>query len=128
MLNTVCTVLMTLPIAGFDEPAEPSFANHVVPVLTRIGCNSGACHGALAGKGGFKLSLRGYDPDADHFVMTRQALGRRVDRLEPASSLILLKPPMTRPHGGGKRIEVGSPDYQLLADWIAFGAPGPRPD
>lgn len=118
---------MLLPIAGFDEPAEPSFANHVMPVLTRLGCNSGACHGALAGKGGFKLSLRGYDPVSDHFVMTRQVLGRRVNTQEPAKSLILLKPTMAVAHGGGLKLEVSSPEYNVLANWIAFGAPGPSP-
>jgi hypothetical protein len=96
--------------------------------MTKVGCNSGACHGALAGKGGLKLSLRGYDPDADHFVLTRQSLGRRVDLLEPAKSLVLLKPTATLSHGGGQRIEVGSFDYRVLADWLAAGAPGPRSD
>lgn len=110
------------------EPPMPSFRNHVIPLLTKVGCNSGACHGALAGKGGLKLSLRGYDPAADHFVLTRQALGRRVDPLEPDRSLALLKPTMAVPHGGGQKLEVGSSDYQLLADWIASGAPGPRDD
>jgi hypothetical protein len=110
------------------EPFEPSFRNHVIPLMTRIGCNSGACHGALAGKGGFKLSLRGYDPTTDHFVMTRQALGRRIDKTEPAKSLLLRKPTMAVSHGGGLKIEVGSADYQLLADWIAAGAPEPKPD
>src|SRR5262249_7134691 len=108
------------------EPSEPSFRNHVIPMLTKVGCNSGACHGALAGKGGFKLSLRGYDPDTDHFVLTRQSLGRRVDPVEPAHSLLLMKPTMTVPHGGGQRIEVGSPDFSVLAEWIAAGAPGPQ--
>ena len=98
------------------------------PVLTRAGCNSGACHGALAGKGGLKLSLRGYDPDADHFVLTRQALGRRVDRSEPAQSLCCSSRRWRVPHGGGQKLEVGSPDYRVLADWIAAGAPGPQPD
>jgi hypothetical protein len=106
------------------EPFDWSFANHVVPVLTRLGCNSGACHGALAGKGGFKLSLRGYDPAADHFVMTRQVLGRRVNTQEPARSLILLKPTLALSHGGGLKLEIGSPEFNLLADWIASGAPG----
>jgi hypothetical protein len=114
--------------AKTKEPFEPSFRNHVIPLLTKIGCNSGACHGALAGKGGFKLSLRGYDPTTDHFVMTRQALGRRIDRTEPAKSLVLRKPTMAVSHGGGLKIEVGSSDYQLLADWIAAGAPGPTAD
>ena len=108
------------------EPSAWSFRNHVIPMLTRAGCNSGACHGALAGKGGLKLSLRGYDPDSDHFVLTRQALGRRIDRSEPAHSLALLKPTQVVSHGGGQKLEPGSADYRVLADWIAAGAPGPR--
>ncbi len=110
------------------EPFTWSFRNHVIPMLTRAGCNSGACHGALAGKGGLKLSLRGFDPPSDHFVLTRQALGRRVDRNEPARSLVLLKPTQAVSHGGGQKIEPGSADYRVLADWIAGGAPGPRPN
>jgi hypothetical protein len=108
-----------------QEPFSWSFRNHVIPMLTKIGCNSGACHGALAGKGGFKLSLRGYAPEIDYFVLTRQAGGRRVDRVEPAQSLVLRKPTMTVNHGGGLKIELGSQDFQVLADWIASGAPGP---
>jgi hypothetical protein len=122
------TAKVLVKVEKSNESFEPSFRNHVIPLLTRIGCNSGACHGALAGKGGFKLSLRGYDPTTDHFVMTRQALGRRVDRTEPAKSLLLRKPTMAVAHGGGLKIEVGSPDYQLLADWIAAGAHGPTPE
>jgi hypothetical protein len=110
------------------EPFSWSFRNHVIPVMTKAGCNSGACHGALAGKGGMKLSLRGYDPPADHFVLTRQARGRRVDPVEPARSLMLLKPTLAVSHGGGQRLEVESPDYRVIADWIASGAPGPKPD
>jgi hypothetical protein len=112
-------------VRGTHRVFTPSFRNQVLPLLTRIGCNSGACHGALAGKGGLKLSLRGYDPAADHFVLTRQALGRRIDRSDPARSLFLLKPTRTVPHGGGLKLELGSPDYHLIADWIAAGAPGP---
>jgi hypothetical protein len=110
------------------EAASFSFTNDVIPLLTKVGCNSGACHGALAGKGGLKLSLRGYDPETDHFVLTRQALGRRIDRQEPSKSLFLLKPTTAVPHGGGLRVDVDSDDYRLLADWIASGAPGPRAD
>ncbi len=108
------------------EPSAWSFRNHIVPMMTRAGCNSGACHGALAGKGGLKLSLRGYDPDSDHFALTRQALGRRIDRNEPGRSLVLLKPTQAVAHGGGQKILPDSADYRILADWIASGAPGPR--
>jgi hypothetical protein len=110
------------------RPFTWSFRNHVLPMLTRAGCNSGACHGALAGKGGLKLSLRGYDPISDHFVLTRQARGRRIDRNEPARSLVLLKPTQAVAHGGGQKLAPGSADYHVLADWIAAGAPGPRPN
>lgn len=102
-----------------------SFRNHVIPVLTRLGCNSGACHGAAAGKGGFKLTLRGYDPEADFNVLTRQSLGRRINKLEPAKSLMLLKPTMAIGHGGGERIKVDSLEYKVLSEWIANGSHAP---
>jgi hypothetical protein len=114
-------------VTATKAPITRSFRNHVIPVLTKLGCSSGACHGALAGKGGFKLSLRGYAPEVDHFVLTRQAGGRRINLLEPAQSLMLRKPTMAVSHGGGLRLEVRSPEFQLLADWIAAGAPGPQP-
>ena len=103
-----------------------SFRNHVIPTLTKNGCNSGGCHGALAGKGGLKLSLRGYDPDSDYFVLTRQALARRVDLSAPAGSLLLKKATRVMPHGGGRRFESGSDFHNLFLDWIKAGAPGPR--
>src|SRR5881392_2887810 len=115
------------PDRAKDSPA-PSFRNEVIPLMTKVGCNSGACHGALAGKGGLKLSLRGYDPETDHFVLTRQASARRVDRSEPAKSLFVLKPTRTIPHGGGTRIEKDSWQYRVLLDWIAGGATGVSPN
>lgn len=118
---------VTVIVTGTDDKTPPSFVNDVIPVLTRIGCNSGACHGALAGKGGFKLSLRGYDPEADHFALTRQALGRRVDGMEAAQSLFLKKPTGQMKHGGGRKLDIGSPDYELLVRWVGMGAPGPKP-
>ena len=121
--------------AGEREPDLPpstaapvSFRNHVVPVLTKMGCNSGACHGAAAGKNGFSLTLRGYDPAADYDAITRQAGGRRVNKLEPAKSLLLLKPTEVVPHMGGKRFEPGSPAYDVLARWVASGMPAPSDD
>jgi Protein of unknown function (DUF1553)/Protein of unknown function (DUF1549)/Bacterial Ig-like domain (group 2) len=119
------TATAKVTVTKYDQPAPWSFTNHVVPILTRAGCNSGACHGALAGKGGFKLSLRGYDPDTDHFVMTRQALGRRVDTSEPAASLLIRKATRQMPHGGGSRIEADSDHHKLLLEWVRAGAAGP---
>jgi hypothetical protein len=112
-------------VTKFNEEFTWSFNNHVIPAMTKLGCNSGACHGALAGKGGLKLSLRGYDPLTDHFVLTRQAGGRRVDLAEPERSLFLEKPTATIRHGGGKRIDVPSPAFQILSQWVAAGAPKP---
>ena len=106
--------------------APISFRNQVIPVLTKAGCNSGACHGAAAGKNGFGLTLRGYDPAADYDTITRQAGGRRVNKIEPAKSLILLKPTETVPHMGGTRFKVASPEYTIISGWIASGLPGPR--
>lgn len=103
-----------------------SFGNDVLPVMTKVGCNSGPCHGAAAGKNGFKLTLRGYDPETDYYTLTHQALARRTDEIEPAKSLILLKPTLTIAHGGGKRFAVGSPEFQVISGWIAQGMPAPH--
>jgi len=124
--TTTITLDTTLPDNEITAPPGGwSFRNHVIPVLTKLGCNSGACHGAAAGKNGFKLTLRGYDPDVDFAVLTRQAGGRRVNQVEPARSLMLLKPTMAIGHGGGKRMEVGSLEYRVIAEWIASGLHAP---
>ena len=108
-----------------SAPYPLTFRNHVVPVLTRAGCNSGPCHGALSGKNGFKLTLRGYDPEVDYLTLTRQASARRINRVEPGRSLMLLKPTLAVSHGGGKRFAPRSPEYRVIADWIAAGTPAP---
>jgi uncharacterized protein DUF1549/uncharacterized protein DUF1553/Big-like domain-containing protein len=113
-------------VTGYSTATTWSFRNDVLPVMTKVGCNSGPCHGAAAGKNGFKLTLRGYDPIADYYTLTHQAVGRRTDRLEPARSLILLKPTLAISHGGGRRFDVGSPEYQIISGWIAQGMPAPR--
>lgn len=118
-------LLGCVAVSASAQTPAPSFRNDVMPTLTRLGCNSGACHGALAGKGGFKLSLRGYDPEADHFALTRQAQARRVDSAQPDDSLLLKKATRALPHGGGKRFEKDSDHFALLRSWIAMGAPGP---
>jgi hypothetical protein len=101
------------------EEQTIEFNNHVQSVLARNGCNMGACHGALAGKGGFRLSLRGYDPVTDYFNITRQDRGRRIELAEPAKSLLIAKPSGAIEHKGGLRLPSDSRDYQLLARWIA---------
>src|SRR2546422_819624 len=105
-----------------------TFRNHVQPVLAKMGCSSGACHGAAAGQNGKKLSLRGYDDEGDYLTLTRNALGRRIIPADPGRSLLLLKPTGAVPHKGGKRFEVDSLEYEVLADWIATGTPGPKKD
>ena len=91
----------TVKVSGTTEDFHWEFRRHVLPILAKQGCNSGACHGALAGKGGFKLSLRGYDPLSDHWWITRQARGRRLEPADPARSLLLAKPSGSVPHKGG---------------------------
>jgi hypothetical protein len=115
-------------VVNMEKPFAWNFRNHLQPVLTKTGCNSGACHGAAAGQGGFKLSLRGYDVDGDHRAITRSALGRRVTVAEPAHSLLLIKPTTAVPHKGGERFTTNSLDYRILAEWIANGTPAPQSD
>ena len=105
-----------------------TFRNHVQPVLAKAGCSSGACHGAAAGQGGFRLSLRGYDNEGDWKSITRSALGRRIVLADPARSLLLLKPTGAVPHKGGTKFEVGSLEYKILSEWIASGTPPPKAD
>jgi hypothetical protein len=124
--GTTSESAMSVTVSDYDSVNEWSFRNHVLPILTRQGCNSGACHGALAGKGGFRLSLRGYDPDRDHFNIVHQQQGRRAEPADPSSSLLLTKPTMTVPHKGGLKLDPESSDFRLLAEWIAAGVPGPK--
>jgi len=109
------------------QAAAPSFQNDVVPVLMRYDCSTGGCHGATRGKDGFRLSLFGYDPDADHFRLTREFVNRRVNVALPEDSLLLKKSAGTVPHGGGKKLTPDDPNFGLLRDWIAAGAPKDSP-
>jgi hypothetical protein len=112
-------------VSGQQEPFEWSFRNHVESVLSKSGCNSGACHGAKAGQNGFRLTLFGFDLQADYSYLTRQARGRRVVPSDPGRSLMLTKPTGALPHRGGVRLEVNGPEYKVLSEWIAAGTPGP---
>jgi len=113
-------------VSGMDQPFEWSFRNHIQPVLAKLGCSSGACHGAAAGQNGFKLSLRGYDNEGDYLALTHNAFGRRIVPSDPGRSLMLLKPTGAVPHKGGTRFETNSIEYRILSDWIASGTPGPK--
>ncbi|NQV26457.1 MAG: DUF1553 domain-containing protein [Rhodopirellula sp.] len=115
-------------VIDFENPSSPGFRNHVLAVFAKTGCNSGACHGALAGKGGFRLSLRGYDPATDYQTIVTQARGRRIELADPGRSLILAKPTGALPHKGGLRFETDSREYKVIADWIAGGATPPSSD
>ncbi|HKI20611.1 MAG TPA: hypothetical protein VKA15_22165, partial [Isosphaeraceae bacterium] len=115
-------------VARATQPRAISFRNEVVPALTKLGCNQGACHGSQHGKGGFKLSLLGFEPEADYTAIVKSAAERRVTPFAPVESLILLKPTLAVAHGGGKRMEPDSPVYKLLMLWLEAGTPGPRDD
>ena len=104
-----------------------SFLNEVVPVLMRNDCSTGGCHGASRGKEGFRLSLFGYDPEADHFRLTREFLNRRINLAVPEESLLLLKGSNTLPHSGGKKLLPDDPNYALLLRWIREGADADEP-
>src|SRR5262249_39417074 len=92
--------------------------------LSRAGCNMGACHGYSLGKNGFKLSLRGADPDPDYFSVTKEFASRRVNFQQPESSMILTKPLGDAPHEGGVRFNRGSLSHEILLKWVEQGAPG----
>jgi hypothetical protein len=116
-------------VSGFCAAAAVegvTFERDVMAVLSKAGCNSGACHGNLNGRG-FKLSLRGEDPAADYLSLLRGADQRRVNLLDPPASLILQKPSGQVVHQGGLRFQRDSLEYRLLADWISGGAPAPDP-
>jgi len=98
-----------------------SFFYDTLPVLSKLGCSSGSCHGSPHGKGGFRLSLRAFDPVLDTFTLTREELGRRTNPLNPDTSLLLAKPLMEVAHEGGRRFRKGDRTYRLLRDWIASG-------
>lgn len=103
-------------------PPPLSFNADVLPILTKIGCNGGSCHGALNGQSGFKLSLFGYEPETDYEMIVCRHEGRRVNLAEPEKSLLLLKPTFQVKHGGGQLLKKDSPEYNTLLAWLQGGA------
>src|SRR5579863_920142 len=128
------TVALCLCASGLfaSEPEKPAetrpaatgvtFETDVQPLLTRLGCNSGACHGKSRGQNGFALSLLGFDSDFDYAALVGEGRGRRIFPAASISSLILRKGSGQVPHGGGKRFDVGGPHYEIIRNWIECGA------
>lgn len=122
LTSVVVFVGTASPAWGESAVDRPLFSRHVVPLLSRLGCNAGTCHGAVQGQNGFRLSLFGAEPGQDHLNLLRDNGGRRLNRFDPASSLLLLKATGQLPHQGGKRLHVGTDDYRLLLNWLTQGA------
>jgi Protein of unknown function (DUF1553)/Protein of unknown function (DUF1549) len=106
-----------------DVDLPINFANQIVPIFTKLGCNSGGCHGKASGQNGFRLSLLGFEPELDYTTLVKEGRGRRLFPAAPESSLLLLKAAGAVAHGGGKRLEANSDEYRLLRRWIASGVP-----
>jgi hypothetical protein len=118
--DRIAKVAVTVQLPG--KPVDCSFRQDVMPVISKSGCNAGACHGYSLGKNGFKLSLRGADPAKDYLALTDEFAERRINRINPDASLILLKPLGDLPHEGGVRMDKGGPLHATLRRWIAEGA------
>ncbi|MBA4066464.1 MAG: hypothetical protein C0501_22685 [Isosphaera sp.] len=116
-------VPVTVEKATADVPV--SFTREVVPILTKAGCNGGGCHGASLGRGGFRLSLFGFDPAFDHAQIVGSNEGRRVVVSDPERSILLAKPALVMEHGGGEKLKLGGRDYTRMRQWLEDGAPAP---
>ncbi|GBD36595.1 hypothetical protein HRbin36_01720 [bacterium HR36] len=116
-----------LRVENVEQKQPISFRHEVIAAFNVAGCNMGACHGTPNGKNGFKLSLRGYDPDSDYVQLTRDMNGRRTNLLQPDLSLILLKGSGRVPHEGGQRFAVGSFWYEVIRQWLAEGMQSESP-
>lgn len=121
MPRAILLGLVPCLLASAAAASEPSFSREVGPLLYKLGCSAGACHGAFSGKGGFRLSLFAGNTEAD-FNNIRGGLGRRIDTADPEQSLFLLKPTGAVPHEGGVRLVRARWEHQLLLDWVKAGA------
>lgn len=117
------TAKVQVEVKGSQEQRTYHFENDIEPIFARYGCNSSGCHGYSQGQNGFKLSVFGFDPQADYNALVKESRGRRVMPAAPDSSLLLTKPSGRVPHGGGIRLQAGSDEYELLRGWIAAGMP-----
>jgi hypothetical protein len=126
MPHTFRHLLSLLVVCAAGAPvaaAPPTFERDIQPILTKAGCNAGACHGKARGQNGFQLSLLAYDHDFDYNALVTEARGRRVFPASPENSLLLKKATGQVPHGGGKKLPADGPDYRTLLNWVTAGAP-----
>ncbi|MBM81481.1 MAG: S-layer protein [Planctomycetaceae bacterium] len=121
-------LLPTTAVRASELISEIDFTNDIVPIFTKLGCNGGGCHGKSTGRGGFKLSLFGYEPQLDYQEIVHGSRGRRLFQGNSKRSLLLLKPIMAVPHGGGLRMKTSAPEYQLLLRWISNETPWGKDD
>src|SRR5215472_11371404 len=121
LLKLVLTA--SLAVVSLAAQERVTFLRDVAPILNKTGCTAGPCHGAAKGKNGFKLSLRGYDPQFDYEALLYDLSGRRFNRADPGKSLMLAKPSQEIAHGGGLRFEKDSDYYKTIYNWIAQGVP-----
>jgi hypothetical protein len=110
-------------VKDFSSVRPVNFANQVVPIFTKLGCNSGGCHGKASGQNGFRLSLLGFEPMLDYETLVKEDRGRRLFPAAPGESLLLLKATARVPHGGGRKLEADSHPYRVIERWIAAGMP-----
>jgi hypothetical protein len=119
------TAVLPVEVRGITSPKRVNFNTDVQPVLTKFACNSGGCHGAALGRGGFRLSLFGFDSQFDYDQIVRSSEGRRVVVNDPEKSILLAKPALVMEHGGGEKLKLGSPSYLTLLQWLEEGAQEP---
>jgi hypothetical protein len=122
------TATVKVNVANLVADLPINFPNQIVPVFTKLSCNSGGCHGKASGQNGFRLSLLGFEPSEDYDHLVKEGRGRRIFPAAPEKSLLLLKATGTVPHGGGQRMEKDSIPYQLIYRWIEQGLPFGKPD
>src|SRR4051794_10677870 len=127
ILSCLALIFIALPNAGAAEPGTTpkriTFERDIEPLLARLGCNAGACHGKARGQNGFALSLLGFDPEFDYAAITKDSHGRRVFPANAEFSLLLRKASGQVAHGGGKRLPADGPYYDLVRRWIVAGCP-----
>src|SRR5262245_47650908 len=114
-------VRVAVEVKGLKQPAPLSFASDILPILTKAGCNAGGCHGKAEGQAGFKLSVFGFDPEADFQAIVMEGRGRRIFSAAPEQSLLVRKAAGLSPHGGGRKIPQDSLGYRRLLRWLAEG-------